>query len=215
MKKITVYIEGGETTVKLLNPLVLTHASKLYVKTAAVFWNYQNIRKGYNDYFSIDKKKVSLDEGYWTFKNLRKKFESHGLSVEEFPDGRIKIGFTKGIKSLNLWRLGDLSGYTSTFSTTHPGDRPVDIHEGLRYVTVGCNLANRSRNIDPMGFPSNNITSLPIDGTKPLFGTTTKYNDIESEVGVDAGIYNELHFVVKSNIHDIVPGNILLELCVI
>ncbi|CAB4013372.1 Hypothetical predicted protein [Paramuricea clavata] len=215
MKKITVYVEYGETTMKLQNPLVLTHASKLYVKTAAVFWNYKNIRKGYNDYFSIDGKKVVLDEGYWTFKNLRKELESHGLSVEEFPDGRIKIGFTKGIKSLNLWKLSDLLGYTTTFSTTHQSDRPVDIHEGLRYVTVGCNLANRSQNIDPMGFFSNVITSLPIDGTKPLFGTTTKYNDIEREVGVDAGIYNELHFDVKSNVHGIVPGNVLMELYIV
>ncbi|CAB4045233.1 Hypothetical predicted protein, partial [Paramuricea clavata] len=31
--------------------------------------------------------------------------EEQGLSVEEFPDGRIKIGFTKGIKSLNSWQL--------------------------------------------------------------------------------------------------------------
>ncbi|CAB4026873.1 Hypothetical predicted protein, partial [Paramuricea clavata] len=186
MKKITVYFENGETTIKLLNP--------------AVFWTYQNIRKEYNDYFSIGGKKVVLDEGYWTFKNLRKELESHGLSVEEFPDGRIKIEFTKGIKSLKLWKLNGLLGYT-TFSTTHQSDRSVDIHEGLRYVTVGCNLANRSRNIDPMGFPSNIITSLPIAGTKPLFGTTTKYNDIESEVGADAGIYNEFHFDVKSNVH--------------
>ncbi|CAB4008216.1 Hypothetical predicted protein [Paramuricea clavata] len=215
MKKITVYVEDGETTVKLLDPLVLTHASKLYLKTAAVFWTYQNIRKGYNDYFSIDKKKVTLDEGYWTFKNLRKELESHGLSVEEYPDGRIKIGYTKGIKFLNLWKLSDLLGYTTTFSTTHPSDRSVDIHEGLRFLTVGCNLANRSRNIDFNGFPSNIITSLPIDGTKPLFGTTTKYNDIESEVTADAGIYNELYFDVKSNVRGIVPGNVLMELYVI
>ncbi|CAB3989944.1 Hypothetical predicted protein [Paramuricea clavata] len=212
MKKITVYVENGKTTMKLLNPLVLTHTSKLYVKTAAIFWNYQNIRKGYNDYFSIDGKKVVLDEGYWTFKNLRKKLESHGLSVEEFPDGRIKIGFTKGIKSLNLWKLNGLLGYT-TFSMTHKSDRSVDIHEGLCYVTVGCNLANRSQNIDPMGFPSNVITSLPIDGTKPLFGMTTKYNDIE--VYTDVGIYNELHFDVKSNVHDIIPGNVLMELYIV
>ncbi|CAB3991951.1 Hypothetical predicted protein [Paramuricea clavata] len=215
MKKITVYIEDGETTVKLLNPFVLTHTSKLYVKTAAVFWNYQNIRKGDNDYFSIDKKKVTLNEGYWIFKNLREKLESHGLTVEDFPDGRTKIGFTKNIKSLNLWRLGDLLGYTTTFSTKHKSDRSVDIYEGLRYITVGCNLANRSQNIDSSGFPSNIITSLPIDGTKPLFGTTTKYNDIESEVYADAGIYHELHFYVKSNVDGIILGNILMELYVI
>ncbi|CAB4004638.1 Hypothetical predicted protein [Paramuricea clavata] len=156
MKKITVFIRDGETTIKLHRPLVLTPTSKLYVKTAAVFWTYENIRKGDNNYFSVDKKKVVLKNGYWTFKQLRQRY--------------------------------------TTFSELHPGQHPVDIHEGLRYVTIGCNLVNRSQNIDPDGYPSNIVSSLPIDGTKPLFGTTTKYNDIESEVQADAGIYHELHF---------------------
>ncbi|CAB4030360.1 Hypothetical predicted protein, partial [Paramuricea clavata] len=121
-----------------------------------------------------------LKNGYWTFKQLRQKLESHGLVVEDFPDGRIQIKFGKSVKSFNPWKLGHLLGYT-TFSELHPGQHPVDIHEGLRYVTIGCNLANRSQNINPDGYPSSIISSLPIDGTKPLFGTTTKYNDIESE----------------------------------
>ncbi|CAB3980448.1 Hypothetical predicted protein [Paramuricea clavata] len=178
---------------KLQSPLTLTPASKLYVKTVALFWTYENIRKDDNNYFSVDKKKVMLNSGYWTFKQLRQKLESHGLVVEDFPDGRIKIGLGKSVKSFNPWKLGRLLGYT-TFSELHPSQHPVDIHQGLRYVTIGCNLANRSQNINPDGNPSSIISSLPIDATKPLFGTTTKYNDIESEVQADAGIYDELHF---------------------
>jgi hypothetical protein len=45
---------------------------------------------------------------------------------------------------------------------------------------------NREHNIGPDGNRSTIITSLPIDGTKPLFGTVTKYNDIECQVRVDA-----------------------------
>ena len=37
MKKITTYIEGGGVTLDLKDPLILTHGSQLYVKTAAVF----------------------------------------------------------------------------------------------------------------------------------------------------------------------------------
>jgi hypothetical protein len=37
MKKITTYIEDGGITLDLQDPLVLTHGSELYVKTAAVF----------------------------------------------------------------------------------------------------------------------------------------------------------------------------------
>ncbi|CAB3977416.1 Hypothetical predicted protein [Paramuricea clavata] len=199
---------------KLQSPLILTPASKLYVKTGALFWTYENIRKDDNNYFSVDKKKVMLNNGYWTFKQLRQKLESHGLVVEDFPDGRIQIKFGKSVKSFNPWKLDRLLGYT-TFSELHPSQHPADIHEGLRYVTIGCNLANRSQNINPDGYPSSIISSLPIDGTKPLFGTTTKYNDIESEVQADAGIYHELHFDVRSNIDGITPCNALMDLYII
>jgi hypothetical protein len=67
MKKITTYIEDGGVTLDLWDPLVLTHESELFVKTAAVFWNYKNVRAGYNDYISVNGKKVIMDEGYWTF----------------------------------------------------------------------------------------------------------------------------------------------------
>ncbi|CAB4005764.1 Hypothetical predicted protein [Paramuricea clavata] len=179
MKKITAYVENGETVLELQDPLILTHGWKLYVKTEAVFWNYQNIRKGYNDYIFIDGKKTVFDEGYWTFKQLRKVMEEKGLTVEEYHDGKIKIAFTNGIKSLKLWNLKDIFGYESPIAAPRPSDRPVEIHEGLRYLTVGCNLVNRVNNIEPSGDRSDIIVSLPVDGTKPLFGTTTKYNDIE------------------------------------
>ena len=91
MKKITTYIKDGGIILNLRDPLILTHESKLFVKTAAVFWNYKNVRAGYNDYISVDGKKVIMDEGYWTFKQLRKKMEENGLTFKEYPDGRIKI----------------------------------------------------------------------------------------------------------------------------
>jgi hypothetical protein len=81
----------------------------------------------------------------------------------------------------------------------------------LRYITVSCNLVNREHNIGPDGNRSVIITSLPIDGTKPLFGTVTKYNDIESQVRLDAGRYNEIRFKIGSNT-GVVPGDVLLEL---
>ena len=181
MKKIIVYVDDGGVTLDLQDPLILTHVSELYVKTAAVFWNYKNIRKGFNDYISVDGKKVMIDEGYWTFKQLRKELEENGLTLKEYPDGRIRIDFAKGTSSAGLRNLTSILGYRSSNGPTytpHISDRPVDIHEGLRYLTVSCNFLNREHNIGPYGNRSTVITSLPIDGTRPLFGTTTKYNDI-------------------------------------
>jgi hypothetical protein len=214
MKKITVYVEDGGVTLDLQDPLILTHGSELYVKTAAVFWNYKNIRKGFNDYISIDGKKVIIDEGYWTCKQLRKELEENGLILKEYPDGRIRIDFAKGTNSEGLRNLTSILGYRSSNGPTytpHISDRPVDIHESLRYLTVSCNLVNREHNIGPYGNRSTVITSLPIDGTRPLFGTTTKYNDIESQVRVDAGKYNEIRLEIGSNT-GIIPGDVLLEL---
>jgi hypothetical protein len=70
---------------------------------------------------------------------------------------------------------------------------------------------NREHNIGPYGNRSTAVTSLPIDGTRPIFGTTTKYNDIESQVRVDAGKYSEIRFEIRSNT-GAVPGDVLLEL---
>jgi hypothetical protein len=181
-----------------------------------VFWNYKNIRSGYNDYISVDGKKVMMNEGYWTFKQLSKKMEENGLTFKEYPDGRVKIDLYSGTKTVGLRNLTEILGYRSSNGPTytpHISDRPVDIHDGLRYITVSCDLVNREHNIGRDGNRSNIITSLPNDGNKPLFGTVTKYNDIESQVRVNAGRYNEIRFEIGSNT-GVVPGNVLLELCI-
>ncbi|CAB4025507.1 Hypothetical predicted protein, partial [Paramuricea clavata] len=77
---------------------------------------------------------------------------------------KIKIDLDSGTKTVGLPNLTGILGYRSSNGTTynpHISDRPVDI--------------------GPDGSQSVIITSLPIDGTKPLFGIVTKYNDIESQ----------------------------------
>lgn len=118
------------------------------------------------------------------------------------------------MKTVGLRNLTGILGYRSSNGPVyipHVSDRPVNIHEVLRYITVSCNLVNREYNIGPDGERSTVITSLPIDETKPLFGTVTKYTDIESQVRVDAGKYNEIRFKIASNT-GIVPGDVLLEI---
>ncbi|CAB3999698.1 Hypothetical predicted protein [Paramuricea clavata] len=184
MKKITTYIKDGGFTLNLRDPPVLTHESKLFVRAATVFWNYKNVRADYNDYISVDGKKVMMDEGYWTFKQLRKKIEENGLTFKEYPDGKIKIDLDNRTKTVRLRNLTGILGYRYT---PHISDRPVNIHDGLRYITVTCDLVNHEHNIGPDENRSTIITSLPIDGANPLFGIVTKYNDIESQLRVDAG----------------------------
>jgi hypothetical protein len=137
-----------------------------------VFWNYKSVSAGYNDYISADGKKFMMNEGYWTFKQLRTKMEENGLTFKEYHDGRVKIDLDSGTKTVGLRNLPGILGYRSSNGPTytpHISDRPVDIHNGLRFITVSCNLVNRGHNIGPDGNRSVIITSLPIDGTKPLF----------------------------------------------
>ncbi|CAB4013320.1 Hypothetical predicted protein, partial [Paramuricea clavata] len=125
-----------------------------------------------------------MDEGYWTFKQLQKNMEENGLTFKEYPDGRVKNDLDSGTKTVELRNLTGILGYQSSNGPTYT---PHIIHNGLRYFTVSCNLVNREHNIGPDGNRSVIITSLPIDGNKPIFGTVTKYNDIGNQVLVDAG----------------------------
>jgi hypothetical protein len=72
MRKITAYVTGGKATLELQEPIIAEHGASLYVKTATVFWNYKNIRKGFNNFISVDGKKVVLTEGYWTFVQMKR-----------------------------------------------------------------------------------------------------------------------------------------------
>lgn len=115
------------------------------------------------------------------------------MTIEDYPDGRIKIERASGTKVLRLRNLTGIPGYKSSNNlvyTPHVSDYLVNINEGLKDITVSCNLVNREYNIEPDGKRSTIITTLPIDGTQPLLGTVTKYTDIESQVRADVGKYN-------------------------
>jgi hypothetical protein len=217
MRKITAYVTGGKATLELQEPIIAEHGASLYVKTATVFWNYMNIRKGFNNFISVDGKKVVLTEGYWTFVQMKRHLKKNGLVFTEYHDGRIRIDLAKGTSSINLRNLAGILGYQQSSDshtyTPHTSESPVDIHEGLRYLTVSCDLVNQTYNVGPDGERSKVITSLPIDGSGPLLGTTTRYSDIESRVPLDIGRYNGITFTVGSNIGN-VPGDVLLEVYV-
>jgi hypothetical protein len=72
--------------------------------------------------------------------------EENGLTFKEYPDGKIKIDLDSGAKTVGLRNLTRILGYQSSNGSTytpHISDHPVDIHDGLRYITVSCNLVNR------------------------------------------------------------------------
>jgi hypothetical protein len=59
-----------------------------------------------------------MDEGYWTFKQLRKKMEENGLTFKEYPDGKIKIDLDSRTKTVGLRNLTGILGYRSSNGPT-------------------------------------------------------------------------------------------------
>jgi hypothetical protein len=68
-----------------------------------------------------------MDEGYWTFKQLRKKMKENGLTFKEYPDGRIKIDLDSGTKTVGLRNLTGILGYRSSNGPTYTQGRRNDV----------------------------------------------------------------------------------------
>jgi hypothetical protein len=65
--------------------------------------------------------------------------EEEGLTVKEYPDGRIKIDKGTGTKTVDIRNLNRLLGDTdddATGYTAHDSHLPVDIHNEMRYIYV-------------------------------------------------------------------------------
>ena len=82
MKRITVFIEGREKRLDLDETLTIDKDNpEILLKSATIFWNYNNIFEGYNDYVMYDSRKISINPGYWTFNMLVKKFKTIGGGI--------------------------------------------------------------------------------------------------------------------------------------
>ena len=67
MKKLTVFIEGSDTTVDLDESLVVTNRIRhIYVKKAYVFWSYRNVKEDFSA-ISIGGKITKLYKGYYLY----------------------------------------------------------------------------------------------------------------------------------------------------
>ena len=76
MKRITVFIEGKEKRLDLDKTLTIDKDSpEIFIKSATVYWNYNNVFSSSNEMFTYDGNNMSINPGYWTFDILEKKFK--------------------------------------------------------------------------------------------------------------------------------------------
>ena len=170
MKRITIFIEGKDKRLDLDETLTIDKENpEIFLKSATVYWNYNNVFSGENETFTYDGNNKSINPGYWTFDMIAKKFKSiRGISqTKTAENGKCVI---QSDKDMNLKNLGLLLGFTKNKviqkNTNVESDSVVSINRGLKYISICCDAVDRMKNFDNEGKGSCIMASLPIPSNK-------------------------------------------------
>ena len=215
--RLTAMVKDGKKELFFKTPLVVTCSSEILVKSATVYWNYNNIdNKKDEDFNTVDGNRVEFKHGYWSFEDIGVELKKEGVSiVRECVTGKciVSVNDVTYFKSLGvLLGLNDDTNMTAGTTLTSPNI--VNINRGLRSLDIKCNIVDKSKNINDDGKYSDVIASLPIPTDKTLKGSLTQYSDINSKVEINKGTYNFLEIKAFSNIERY-AGDVLLEMYII
>lgn len=221
MYKFTVLVEGNNHIIKLPKSLKLNYGSPfIFVKRSTVFWNYNNVFKGFNDTVVVGKITMVFEPGYWTFSMIQRKIGHPGGSmlsdlVGNHHDLTCTVT-TPTVGEADLGKFGELIGFTSgtkvDAGTTMKSPGKVEINRGLRYVEVSCDIVDTERNFNRHGDRSSIITTLPVGSKGVVNGTSTQYVDVESKTYLLNGIYDQISFTVQGNNGSENIGSVLMEI---
>ena len=215
MKKLTVFIEDDKKELNLDESLVINKDSYIYVKTVSIYWNYNNVYSGYNDEIYYGSRKVTFDQGYWTFELMKKKLELLSGNIKVIKNVHNNTYTITTDSNLQLKRFGELIGFdnnTTINANTTKSGKNIDINSKLRYIKNSCDAVDRTCNNDNTGKRSPAILTLPITTKESLKGSVTHFTDIESKIPINKGVYNKLCFDVITNNNKTHHGSTLMEL---
>ena len=190
--KFTVSLKGSHTVIPLQDSVLTSNYSSVFVKRVSVFWEYFNIREPTTIIRVKTDADVIIPKGYYTFDSIKLLLERHGVSLTYFKEtATCQIESTKSDITIEE-RLLAMLGF-NRFSNpmillkgrSLVGDSKVNLNNGLRYVNIHFNLANKSFNINPGGRPSD----VPTD--RPLLGSVASYIDTESKTSIVKGSCSE------------------------
>ncbi len=222
-RNITVFLTSGTKKVDLDEPFLTGHDTTIQLKRATVFWKFQNVTKA-NGNNRFEKKPIggasetkTLDDGYWDFELLKKRLGEEGIELTaRVHDNKCDLKNTNP-ETVNLKTFGKLLGFNSNTSIptgqTPEAPNQVDVNLGLRYLTIGCDLANSFRNVNTDGHVDTNITYLPIPPGTRLNSTVSVYEN-HPVVLTKEDIVTEMTFMLGSNISEEVKADVLLNLVV-
>ena len=104
--------ESNRKVVSLKEPLVLSHCNKIFLKSASIFWDYNNLNEKYFYNYDLDgtNTKVVFKNGYYNFSQIKKSFENTGnIELEEIPSlGKCNI---KSDKKNEFENIGSYSWF--------------------------------------------------------------------------------------------------------
>ncbi len=158
-----------------------------------------------------------MDDGYWDFELLKKRLGEEGIELTaRVHDNKCLLKNTNA-ETIDLKTLGKLLGFNAN-TTVPTGQTPeaphqVDVNLGLRYLTIGCDLADSFRNVNTDGGVDTNITYLPIPPGTRLNSTASVYEN-HPVVLTKEDIVTEMTFTLGSNITNEVKADVLLNLVV-
>ena len=151
--------------------------------------------------------------GYWTFDMISERFTEEGVSLKKNRHNNT-FRIHCETHSRNLGSFGLLVGFkkdTVIQRKVYKDSNEVNVNMGLRFVSIGCDIVNPSKNFDTNGERSKTIATFPITTEEPLFNYISFYKDVNFEAPVINGTHNFLKFFVDTNIEETVEMNILIE----
>ena len=113
MNKLSLLLNSGKNEIYLDGFIRIKPNTRMKVKNAAVYWNFKNVTKNFNDTVTLTDipKDVTLKEGYWSFHMLAEKLAENDVKLERNRyDNTCKI-FPKN-SNLRLKNLGPMLGFS-------------------------------------------------------------------------------------------------------
>ena len=173
MKNISVYINEGKKTFTFKKPIA-TYGTRIVAREVTVFWNFKNITSTTGNNTFVRKKtenggtdeEITINDGYYDFQMLKEHLEGNKLELQMNTYANTCTIANKNAVTVNLKKLGVLLEFAENHllaaNTNEVATKPVDVNHGLRYLTVTCDLIDRSKNIDVGGEESDILAFLPI-----------------------------------------------------
>ena len=218
MEKVTAWLSNGTNDIYLNNVFIeINKDLKIVVNNVSICWRYKNIHKDNREVEMTDssgaKTVLQFGMGYWTFDMISERFTEEGMSLKKNRhNNTCRIHCEK--HSLNVGNCGLLLGFekdTVIQRRVYKDSSEVNVNMGLRFVYIGCNIDNPSKNFDTNGEKSKIIATFPITTEEPVFNYVSLYKDVNFEAPIINGTDNFLKFFVDTNIEETVEMNILIE----